>query len=141
MTKVYEFGGGRVREHLGGIYDFLQRKELESLDELQTARLSQSPAPAPSAPAAGNPKEASAGKQSYEERKEQARQRKKAERLAEQCEAEVVRLEEEKAALEARLATPEGAADAALFEQYGQLQQKISEAEAAWEAAMEDMQL
>ena len=141
VTKVYEFGGGRVREHLGGIYDFLQRKELESLDELQTARLSQSPAPAPSAPAAGNPKEASAGKQSYEERKEQARQRKKAERLAEQCEAEVVRLEEEKAALEARLATPEGAADAALFEQYGQLQQKISEAEAAWEAAMEDMQL
>ena len=141
VTKVYEFGGGRVREHLGGIYDFLQRKELESLDELQTARLSQSPAPAPSAPAAGNPKEASAGKQSYEERKEQARQRKKAERLAEQCEAEVVRLEEEKAALEARLATPKGAADAALFEQYGQLQQKISEAEAAWEAAMEDMQL
>lgn len=43
VTKVYEFGGGVVKEHLGGIYDFLQKKQMESLDELQ---LSQSPSTA-----------------------------------------------------------------------------------------------
>ncbi len=134
VSKVYEFGGGHVREHLGGIYDFLQRKEMETLDELQSASLTQSPTA--SAPAPTAEKEASAGKQSYEERKEQARQRKKAERQVEQCEAEVMRLEEEKAALEARLATPEGAADTALFEQYGKLQQQLAQAEEAWEEAM-----
>ncbi len=134
VSKVYEFGGGHVREHLGGIYDFLQRKEMETLDELQSASLTQSPTA--SAPAPTAEKEASAGKQSYEERKEQARQRKKAERQVEQCEAEVMRLEEEKAALETRLATPEGAADTALFEQYGKLQQQLAQAEEAWEEAM-----
>ncbi len=134
VSKVYEFGGGHVREHLGGIYDFLQRKEMETLDELQSASLTQSPTA--SAPAPTADKETSAGKQSYEERKEQARQRKKAERQVEQCEAEVMRLEEEKAALEARLATPEGAADTALFEQYGKLQQQLAQAEEAWEEAM-----
>ncbi len=134
VSKVYEFGGGHVREHLGGIYDFLQRKEMETLDELQSASLTQSPTA--SAPAPTADKETSAGKQSYEERKELARQRKKAERQVEQCEAEVMRLEEEKAALEARLATPEGAADTALFEQYGKLQQQLAQAEEAWEEAM-----
>ncbi len=134
VSKVYEFGGGHVREHLGGIYDFLQRKEMETLDELQSASLTQSPTA--SAPAPTADKETSAGKQSYEERKEQARQRKKAERQVEQCEAEVMRLEEEKAALETRLATPEGAADTALFEQYGKLQQQLAQAEEAWEEAM-----
>ncbi len=134
VSKVYEFGGGHVREHLGGIYDFLQRKEMETLDELQSASLTQSPTA--SAPAPTADKETSAGKQSYEERKEQARQRKKAERQVEQCEAEVMRLEEEKAALETRLGTPEGAADTALFEQYGKLQQQLAQAEEAWEEAM-----
>ena len=38
VTKVYEFGHGRVREHLGGIYDFLESKKLESLQELEKKR-------------------------------------------------------------------------------------------------------
>ncbi len=139
VTKVYEFGGGRVREHLGGIYDFLQRKEMESLDELQASpTLAQSPTASPTPVAAD--KESSAGKQSYEERKEQARQRKKAERLAQQCEDKVAQLEEQKKALEDKLATPEGAADTSLFEQYGQLQQQIKAAEEEWEAALEALE-
>ena len=35
VTKVYEFGGGKVKEHLGGIYDFLETKRLENLQELE----------------------------------------------------------------------------------------------------------
>ncbi|MFR1987993.1 MAG: ABC-F family ATP-binding cassette domain-containing protein, partial [Prevotellamassilia sp.] len=107
VTKVYEFGGGQVREHIGGIYDFLQKKEMDTLDELHTAG---SPSATSTTPPAKTT-EPSAGKLSYEERKEQAKQRKKAEREVEACEKQVMKLEEEKAALEAQLATPEGAAD------------------------------
>lgn len=139
VTKVYEFGGGVVREHIGGIYDFLQKKEMESLDELHTAgspsaTTTTSPTPAASS---ANAATMSEGKQSYEERKEQAKIRRKLEREVERCEAEVTRLEAEKSALEARLATPEGAADTTLFTQYSQLQQALSAAETAWEEAME----
>lgn len=136
VTKVYEFGGGQVREHIGGIYDFLQKKEMDTLDELHTAG-------SPSATSATPPAkttEPSAGKLSYEERKEQAKQRKKAEREVEACEKQVMKLEEEKAALEAQLATPEGAADTKLFEQYGKLQQALAEAETAWETAIEALE-
>ncbi len=136
VTKVYEFGGGQVREHIGGIYDFLQKKEMDTLDELHTAG---SPSATSTTPPAKTT-EPSAGKLSYEERKEQAKQRKKAEREVEACEKQVMKLEEEKAALEAQLATPEGAADTKLFEQYGKLQQALAEAETAWETAIEALE-
>lgn len=136
VTKVYEFGSGQVREHIGGIYDFLQKKEMDTLDELHTAG---SPSATSTTPPAKTT-EPSAGKLSYEERKEQAKLRKKAEREVEACEKQVMKLEEEKAALEAQLATPEGAADTKLFEQYGKLQQALAEAETAWETAIEALE-
>ena len=136
VTKVYEFGGAQVREHIGGIYDFLQKKEMDTLDELHTAG---SPSATSTTPPAKTT-EPSAGKLSYEERKEQAKLRKKAEREVEACEKQVMKLEEEKAALEAQLATPEGAADTKLFEQYGKLQQALAEAETAWETAIEALE-
>lgn len=136
VSKVYEFGGGQVREHIGGIYDFLQKKEMESLDELHTTG-SPSASTTNSASSNSTQPQMSEGKLSYEERKEQAKTRRKLEKEVERCEAEVSRLESEKAALEAKLATPEGAADTALFSQYGQIQQDLSQAEDAWEKAME----
>ncbi|MFS6554124.1 hypothetical protein VPJ68_01205, partial [Parabacteroides distasonis] len=51
VTKVYEFGGGRVRECLGGIYEFLEKKRIASLQELERSK----PAPAPKEPAAASP--------------------------------------------------------------------------------------
>lgn len=137
VTKVYEFGGGIVREHIGGIYDFLQKKEMESLDKLHTAGSpSASNVPSPTTPSNA----VSEGKQTYEERKEQAKQRRKLEREVARCEAEVTRLETEKSALEAQLATPEGAASTELFTQYSQLQQALTAAEEAWEEAMEALE-
>ena len=136
VSKVYEFGGGQVREHIGGIYDFLQKKEMESLDELH-ATGSPSANTTNSASSNNTQPQMSEGKLSYEERKEQAKTRRKLEKEVERCETEVSRLESEKAALEAKLATPEGAADTALFSQYGQIQQDLSQAEDAWEKAME----
>lgn len=136
VSKVYEFGGGQVREHIGGIYDFLQKKEMESLDELH-ATGSPSANTTNSAYSNSTQPQMSEGKLSYEERKEQAKTRRKLEKEVERCETEVSRLESEKAALEAKLATPEGAADTALFSQYGQIQQDLSQAEDAWGKAME----
>ena len=136
VSKVYEFGGGQVREHIGGIYDFLQKKEMESLDELH-ATGSPSANTTNSASSNSTQPQMSEGKLSYEERKEQAKIRRKLEKEVERCETEVSRLESEKAALEAKLATPEGAADTALFSQYGQIQQDLSQEEDAWEKAME----
>lgn len=134
VSKVYEFGGGLVREHIGGIYDFLQKKEMESLDELHTI----------GSPSGNSPKattsQPSDGKLSYEERKEQAKLKRKAEKEVEQCEQLVMELENEKTKLEAKLATPEGAADATLFEAYNDIQQKLTEAELAWEEALEQLE-
>ena len=135
VTKVYEFGGGKVREHLGGIYDYLQKKDMESLDELhlQPAR------PNPAAPDAAA-KEAGEGRLTYEQQKEKARRVRKAEKAVAECEAAVTRLEERKAALEARLSTPEGAANTALFAEYADTKDQLEAAETAWAEAMEALE-
>ena len=135
VTKVYEFGGGKVREHLGGIYDYLQKKDMESLDELhlQPAR------PNPAAPDAAA-KEAGEGRLTYEQQKEKARRVRKAEKAVAECEAAVMRLEERKAALEARLSTPEGAADTALFAEYAEAKEQLEAAETAWAEAVETLE-
>ena len=65
VTKVYEFGGGVVKEHIGGIYDFLQKKKIESLNELQL-----SASPTVSATKKEEPETVSENKLSYEAQKE-----------------------------------------------------------------------
>ena len=134
VTKVYEFGGGLVREHIGGIYDFLQKKEIESLDSLQSTRMDSTGSPSASKVAATA--QTSEGKLNYEERKEQAKIRRKAEKRVEQCEQRVMALEEKKADIEAQLATPEGAADADLFSRYAEIQSQLKAAESEWEEAL-----
>ena len=130
VDKVYEFGGGRVREHIGGIYDFLQKKQIENLDELHQA---------PSAPATpvAAAEEPSRGKLSYEQQKEQARRLRKAEKAVAEKERQIADLEQQVAELEARMATPEGAADASLFETHGRLQKALDAAMEEWEEASE----
>ena len=127
VTKVYEFGGGVVKEHLGGIYDFLQKKQMESLDELQ---LSQSPSTAKTEVSAA----VSENKLSYEAQKELNKKIRKLEKQIADCEKEIEDLEGKKTEIETRMATPEGAADMKLYEQYQQLKEQISEVEDRWEA-------
>lgn len=139
VSKVYEFGGGLVREHIGGIYDFLQKKEMESLDELH-AMGSSSALSSISPSVSSQEAQPSEGKLSYEERKEQVKLRRKLEKNVEKCEAEVNRLEAEKQSIEAKLATPEAASDTSLFTEYGRIQQALKQAEDAWEQAMEALE-
>ena len=127
VTKVYEFGGGVVKEHIGGIYDFLQKKQMENLNELQ---LSQSPT-SETRKAASEP--VSESKLSYEAQKEQARKARKLEKQVAECEERISKLEQQIQELENKMATPEGASDMQLYEQHRQLKQQVASEEEEWE--------
>ena len=146
VSKVYEFGGGRVREHLGGIYDFLESRKLESLRELEqrnpaapaadrkaTVLKAEATAPAISAGNEGS-------KLSYEEQKELARRLRKAEKAVADVEKEIADLDAQIASLEEKLATPDGAADTTLYEQHGQLKKQLDDAMWRWSEASESLE-
>lgn len=134
VTKVYEFGGGLVKEHIGGIYDFLQKKKMENLNELQ---LSQSPQTA--SPKKEEPAE-SESKLSYEAQKELNKKIRKLEKQVADCEAKIEKLEEQVAQLEEQMATPEGASDMKLYEQHQQLKKQIAEAEEEWTLLLSELE-
>ena len=104
VTKVYEFGGGVVKEHIGGIYDFLQKKKIESLNELQL-----SASPTVSATKKEEPETVSENKLSYEAQKELNKKIRKLEKRIADCEQKIEKLETEISGVEADMATPEGA--------------------------------
>ncbi|MGN0066973.1 MAG: ABC-F family ATP-binding cassette domain-containing protein [Bacteroides sp.] len=143
VSKVYEFGGGRVVEHLGGIYDFLQKKQLETLSELQrTPSLSASSTTASATPSSlANAADApSAGKLSYEEQKELNKRIKKAERRVAECEQCITDTEAAIAIIEEQMATPEGASDMALYEKHRKLKEQLDQTMTEWEAASMELE-
>lgn len=131
VTKVYEFGGGLVKEHLGGIYDFLQKKKLDNLNELQ---LSASPTSANSS-ANSEPEQISENKLSYEAQKELNKKLKKLEKQVTDCEKKIEELETKIAAVEERMATPEGASDMKLYEEHQNLKKELDTVVDEWENA------
>ncbi len=137
VDKVYEFGGGKVREHIGGIYDFLEMKRLENegitgLDGETNHRTVHS------APVVQQ--ETSAGRLSYEVQKEQNKLRKKAEKAVKDCEQLIEKLELEIAAVEEKMTTPEGASDMQLINQYTDLKKKLDAAVEDWETASMELE-
>ena len=132
VEKVYEFGGGRIKEHLGGIYDFLEKKKIESLRELEVTTKQH--------PKVVETKK-SDNKISYEERKELARRVKKAERAIAAIEEEISNIEYAIDVLEGKLATPEGAADMQLYDEHGKLKKQLDDAMTRWEAATEELDM
>ena len=138
VDKVYEFGGGKVREHIGGIYDFLEMKRLENegitgLDGETNHRTT-------SQPAQVQQPEASAGRLSYEEQKEQNKLRKRAEKAVKECEQLIEKIEAEIASVEEKMATPEGASDMKLIGQYTDLKKKLDSAVEEWETASMELE-
>ena len=130
VEKVYEFGGGKVREHLGGIYDFLQHKQMESLRELEKSVPSKTDNDQIQEPAV------SSGKQSYAEKKEFEKQIRKAERLVK--DAKVSQLEAELKVVEDKLAA--GATDNDLFERHGEVSKSLDAAMSEWEDATMELE-
>lgn len=123
VTKVYEFGNKRVREHLGGIYDFLQWKKMDSLQELEKEKVTEKP---------HVERIPSENKLSYEEQKEQQRQLKRLERSISDCEKKVEELELKIKQIEVRLSSVEGASDSSLYEKHGRLKKELDEIIEKW---------
>jgi len=128
VDKVYEFGNQKVKEHLGGIYEFLERKKIESLRELERNEVSSLRAER------SNPTIiASEAKQSnYEERKEQQRRIKRLEKTIADLESQIEKMEAEAKQMEEILATPVGASNVNLLWEHAGLQKKISDSMTRW---------
>ena len=137
VTKVYEFGGGAVREHLGGIYDFLRHHHIDSLNLLGTS------SPATPAVSVSAPEEPSAAKQNYEERREQQKRIRKVEKEVKASEVRIEAMEKRLSELDAILCTPEGASDMQLVTEYTTTKKALDEEIAKWEEVamqLEEMQ-
>jgi ATP-binding cassette subfamily F protein 3 len=126
VSKVYEFGGGRVREHLGGIYDFLRHHNIESLNQLGTSSPVQKETPA-------EPAVPSAAKQNYVERREMQKRIRKAEKEVKTSEERISAMEKRLAELDSILCTPEGASDMTLVTEYTSIKKTLDEEIGRWE--------
>ncbi len=129
VSKVYEFGQQRVREHLGGIYDFLATKKMSSLKELEVKVM---PAEKPQNQEVKNAPSVTENKVAFEARKEAQRKVKRQERAVADTEQRLAKLETEIAEIEARLATPEGMADIDLCMKHGALKKDADALTELW---------
>ncbi len=127
VSKVYEFGGGGVREHMGGIYDFLSKKKLENLQQLELSK----------SPATSKQKEKeehlSENKLSYQEQKEQNRLIKRKEKEVQEAEEKITKMEERLSEMETQLSTPEGAVNFDLLQKYLETKNKLDAVMNKWE--------
>ncbi len=140
VEKVYEFGGGKVKECLGGIYDFLEKKKLESLHELELSKSpTQTKQEQPKQEQKQQPQESvSAPKQhlSYAEQREKEKMLRKAKKKVTDAEAEIARLEAEIAKVEEEISA--GKTDGDIFNNHAALNKQLENAMSVWElAAME----
>lgn len=133
VSKVYEFGGGRVREHLGGIYDYLRAHNAETMHEALADNQPQ-PAVEETTPKPAMPK------QSYAEHKEQQRKLRKAEKAVEKCEQNISEMEKRIKELDSLLALPENASDMTLVTEYTDTQKALNSENDKWLSLSEELE-
>ena len=131
VSKVYEFGGGKVTEHLGGIYDFLQKRKLESLTELEKKRVEK---------VEDKPKKESENKLSYLERKEIQRKIRQFQNCVNDAEKRISKIEEQIAEVEKELATPAGFSNIDLCQKHGELNRELAVIMEYWEEQCENLE-
>ena len=132
MAKLYEFGEGKVREHLGGIYDYLATKNATNINEALQAT-------AKNSPVADTPKPANENRLSYEAEKQLQKQRRKLEKMVEDCERRVNEIETDIAAMEELMSTIEGSTEQN-FTKYASLKKQLADAMSEWEKSMEQLE-
>ena len=154
VTKVYEFGGGKVREHLGGIYDFLQAKKISELNELgresSVSVTKQANCPmgwdkkshgvGQVVPGDGTNDEALLKTLSYAERKEQQKRRNRAEKAVKESEAKIEKMEQRLKELDELLMQPENASDMVLVTEYTSTKSALDEEVERWEKLSEQLE-
>ena len=157
VDKVYEFGGGKVREHLGGIYDYLRAHNAENINAALAAseeangsagRLSSGGTPSGNSKSAANATAngsiPASGKQSYAEHKEQQKKIRKAEKAVQECEKRIASLEKRKKEIDEMLMKPENATNMELVTEYTSLMKKLDEENDNWmtlSEALEELSL
>lgn len=137
VDKVYEFGGGKVREFLGGIYEFLDYKNMDSLRELEKKndlKLSDSPTKK-----IEEKQDVSAGKLSYAEQKEREKLIRKAEKEVAKYENEIAEIESKIAEIEDELSKGE-AVDSSVYTKHADLKKQLENAMSMWELACEEVE-
>ena len=155
VTKVYEFGGGKVKEHLGGIYDFLQAKKISELDELgrkdgfspsrtnsqsDPSGLSVRPVEPKSSSEEDHSQVLAQAALSYAERKEQQKRRNRAEKAVKESEAKIEKLEQRLKELDELLMLPENASDMTLVTEYTSTKKCLDEEVERWEQLSETLE-
>ncbi len=146
VSKVYEFGGGRVREHLGGIYDFLQTKQISELNELGKATKNSQggnkifPGREQNIPKVGISDEVPAKSVSYAERKDQQKKLRKAERAVEDSERKINDMERRLKELDELLMDPANASDMELVTEYTSIKKALDEEVERWEKLSEELE-
>ena len=156
VTKVYEFGGGRVREHLGGIYDWLRAphllppegggsKDTMTIDErlalTKASPNTQHPSPNhhhPS-PTTHHPSPTTL-KASYADQKEQQRKFKKAEKAVKACEEKIAQMEAQLKEMDAVLMQPEHATDMKLINEYAEIMRNLEAENDRWMTLSEELE-
>ena len=133
VTKVYEFGDGKVREHLGGIYDYLATKNATNINEALALSKPETPTSTP------QQKAVSENRLSYEAEKQMQKQRRKLEKLVEDDEKAINELEGAISALETVMSTVEGSNEEN-FTKYASLKKQLDEAVSRWETNMENLE-
>ncbi|WP_294081459.1 ABC-F family ATP-binding cassette domain-containing protein [Proteiniphilum sp. UBA5384] len=132
VSKVYEFGGGKVKEHLGGIYDFLNKKKLENLQQLELSTISPSKEEK-------KKEEPSENKLTYQEQKELNRKQRKLEKQIEETENKIELLEKKISEMEATLSTPEGASNMGLLQKYLDTKARLDQTMHHWEQLQNEL--
>ena len=133
VDKVYEFGNKRVKEHLGGIYEFLEQKKMNDLRELEkTEKISS---------ALGKDSQQTQNRLSYEARKDFNKSVKKLEKSVSEAESTIAKLESSLAETESRLSTAEGASDASLYTRYSNLKKELEQAMESWADLSEQLEI
>ncbi len=144
VTKVFEFGGGKVREHIGGIYDFLQSKKISELSDLGRQespsalgiQSSQNTQNTPNTQSSQNtPK-----KQDYAEHKERQKQLRKAEKAVEESERRINDMESRLKELDDLLMIPEKASDMMLVTEYTTTKEALDKEVERWEKLSEELE-
>ena len=149
VTKVYEFGGGRVREHLGGIYDWLRAphllppeggvsKDTMTIDE-RLAMTKASPTTHHPTPNTQQPSPTTL-KASYADQKEQQRKFKKAEKAVKACEEKIAQMEAQLKEMDAILMQPEHATDMKLINEYAEIMRNLEAENDRWMTLSEELE-
>ena len=142
VTKVYEFGGGKVREHLGGIYDFLRTKRISELQELENSQAGNKIFPGweQNIPSVGTKTQPVVKNQSYAEHKEQQKQLRKAEKAVEQSERRISDMEQRLKELDDLLMKPENASNMEFVTEYTTTKKALDEEVERWEKLSEELE-